>query len=205
MDFSFEKTNSAYMLFYERIEAKEEDAGGVAGRSPETCAAAATEKMDLDVKLEKVEVGGAGESTEKDTSEDQIMTEEGEKRVGESSQSSTEKPDKECDIVDKEGVVDAAEVDKAQESNNELKVGETTVRKDETVSEEVHVEAQKELPEVAEKKQKLDLDVRQTQEKEQEIERSSSSGICKELEDWIWQDNKNFLQDVNIFEHTYFK
>lgn len=195
------------MLFYERIEAKEEDAGGVTGRSPETCAAAAaaTEKMDLDVKLEKFEVVGAGETTEKDTSEDQIMTEEGEKRVGESSQSSTEKPDKECDIVDKEGVVDAAEVYKAQESNNELKVGETTVKKDETVSEEVHGEAQKELPEVAEKKQKLDLDVKQTQEKEQEIERSSSSGICKELEDWIWQDNKNFLQDVNIFEHTYFK
>lgn len=28
--------------------------------------------------------------------------------------------------------------------------------------------------------------------------------LSKELEDWIWQDNKHFLQDRNIFEHTYF-
>ncbi|XP_055381002.1 ubiquitin carboxyl-terminal hydrolase puf [Condylostylus longicornis] len=28
--------------------------------------------------------------------------------------------------------------------------------------------------------------------------------LSKELEDWIWQDNKQFLQDKNIFEHTYF-
>lgn len=29
--------------------------------------------------------------------------------------------------------------------------------------------------------------------------------FSKELEDWIWQDNRQFLQDRNIFEHTYFK
>jgi len=29
--------------------------------------------------------------------------------------------------------------------------------------------------------------------------------LNKELEDWIWQDNRQFLQDRNIFEHTYFK
>ena len=28
--------------------------------------------------------------------------------------------------------------------------------------------------------------------------------LNKELEDWIWQDNTHFLQDKNIFEHTYF-
>ncbi|XP_034942559.1 ubiquitin carboxyl-terminal hydrolase puf [Chelonus insularis] len=28
--------------------------------------------------------------------------------------------------------------------------------------------------------------------------------LNKELEDWIWQDNMHFLQDKNIFEHTYF-
>lgn len=27
--------------------------------------------------------------------------------------------------------------------------------------------------------------------------------LSKELEEWIWQDNRNFLQDKNIFEHTY--
>lgn len=37
---------------------------------------------------------------------------------------------------------------------------------------------------------------------------SSSPKKCllsKSLEEWIWQDNRNFLQDRNIFEHTYFK
>lgn len=29
--------------------------------------------------------------------------------------------------------------------------------------------------------------------------------LNKSLEEWIWQDNRNFLQDRNIFEHTYFK
>lgn len=29
--------------------------------------------------------------------------------------------------------------------------------------------------------------------------------LSKSLEEWIWQDNRNFLQDRNIFEHTYFK
>uniref|UniRef100_A0A1B0CAV9 ubiquitinyl hydrolase 1 n=2 Tax=Lutzomyia longipalpis TaxID=7200 RepID=A0A1B0CAV9_LUTLO len=33
---------------------------------------------------------------------------------------------------------------------------------------------------------------------------SRKSLLSKELEDWIWQDNKHFLQDRNIFEHTYF-
>lgn len=32
-----------------------------------------------------------------------------------------------------------------------------------------------------------------------------TSLLCKDLEEWIWQDNRHFLQDRNIFEHTYFK
>lgn len=31
------------------------------------------------------------------------------------------------------------------------------------------------------------------------------SVMNKELEEWIWEDNRYFLQDRNIFEHTYFK
>lgn len=32
-----------------------------------------------------------------------------------------------------------------------------------------------------------------------------TSLLSKELEEWIWQDNRHFLQDRNIFEHTYFR
>lgn len=34
---------------------------------------------------------------------------------------------------------------------------------------------------------------------------NQSFELSKELEDWIWQDNMHFIQDKNIFEHTYFK
>lgn len=33
---------------------------------------------------------------------------------------------------------------------------------------------------------------------------STTFELNKELEDWIWQDNMHFIQDKNIFEHTYF-
>lgn len=29
--------------------------------------------------------------------------------------------------------------------------------------------------------------------------------LSQDLEQWIWQDNVNFIQDNNIFDHTYFK
>lgn len=47
---------------------------------------------------------------------------------------------------------------------------------------------------------------------DEELPRSSSSSklkrkslLNKDLEDWIWQDNRHYLEDRNIFEHTYFK
>ena len=32
-----------------------------------------------------------------------------------------------------------------------------------------------------------------------------SISLNESLEQWIWEDNINFLQDRNIFQHTYFK
>ena len=29
--------------------------------------------------------------------------------------------------------------------------------------------------------------------------------LSKDLEEWIWQDNVNFIQDNNVFDHAYFK
>lgn len=37
------------------------------------------------------------------------------------------------------------------------------------------------------------------------ISQTAKSLLNKELEEWIWEDNRYFLQDRNIFEHTYFK
>uniref|UniRef100_A0A1A9ZZN0 ubiquitinyl hydrolase 1 n=1 Tax=Glossina pallidipes TaxID=7398 RepID=A0A1A9ZZN0_GLOPL len=40
--------------------------------------------------------------------------------------------------------------------------------------------------------------------KELKIDHLLRPQLNKELEEWIWQDNRQFLQDRNIFEHTYF-
>lgn len=32
----------------------------------------------------------------------------------------------------------------------------------------------------------------------------SNIGLSQALEEWIWEDNMNFIQDNNIFDHTYF-
>lgn len=46
----------------------------------------------------------------------------------------------------------------------------------------------------------------QPQQQVQQLQQPHSPQLVlnKELEDWIWQDNTHFLQDKNIFEHTYF-
>ena len=36
-------------------------------------------------------------------------------------------------------------------------------------------------------------------------EEKGTFDLSQALEEWIWQDNKNFIQDNNIFDHTYFK
>lgn len=41
--------------------------------------------------------------------------------------------------------------------------------------------------------------------KEKKIVRKKVSLLSKDLEEWIWQDNRHYLEDRNIFEHTYFK
>lgn len=195
------------MLFYERIEAKEE----TAQEATVPAAACVSEKKDENMELDVTEVETkkgtdcepketVSEVTTEVASEDQIMTAvKMDKEVEGEKSSTTEKPDNECDIDDK--VVDAVSEGENKSKNNEVEVKEVVVKKDEKREAEKD-EKLEEKPEVAEKKQKLDPEV---ENEGQEIERSSSSGICKELEDWIWQDNKNFLQDVNIFEHTYFK
>ncbi|XP_046627893.1 ubiquitin carboxyl-terminal hydrolase 34 [Neodiprion virginianus] len=48
------------------------------------------------------------------------------------------------------------------------------------------------------------MDTPQSLQSLQQINNLPPLELNKELEDWIWQDNMHFLQDKNIFEHTYF-
>ena len=33
---------------------------------------------------------------------------------------------------------------------------------------------------------------------------SIAVSLSPDLEEWIWRDNRNFIQDNNIFDHNYF-
>lgn len=47
------------------------------------------------------------------------------------------------------------------------------------------------------------LSIKENQQKNDKSKQKTL--LSKELEDWIWQDNRHYLEDRNIFEHTYFK
>lgn len=188
LDFSFEKTNSAYMLFYERVEPQQKTK---CGKNPSARETSTTESMEVGKEESELRQGREEKEEVTNNRDDNTMTEVvmNEETVGD--KSTTEKPEQECDIDDKVVkvvVVDDDQQEELMESNNELEAKDVTGKEDN--------DEEADGPEVVEKKPKLE---------DKEMERSLSSGICKELEDWIWQDNKNFLQDVNIFEHTYFK
>lgn len=180
MDFSFEKTNSAYMLFYERRlpdHLKEKHAHLLA--SPTNTAQTTTDLKQL------------GDTTKAEALENNAS--ELQKQI-------SSKMDE--DVID--GV--------ANNCDNEKTKIETADGK-ENPERKVEQGEQKELEMKA-------SDKGNTAKAEQETETPSTSAgtsICKnienrwrpqlskELEDWIWQDNRQFLQDRNIFEHTYFK
>ena len=49
------------------------------------------------------------------------------------------------------------------------------------------------------------LVLKDSQQKLSNDKNKRKSLLSKDLEDWIWQDNRHYLEDRNIFEHTYFK
>jgi hypothetical protein len=49
------------------------------------------------------------------------------------------------------------------------------------------------------------LVLKENQQKLSSDKNKRKSLLSKDLEDWIWQDNRHYLEDRNIFEHTYFK
>lgn len=151
MDFSFEKTNSAYMLFYER-------------RLPENLRQRMTGEVNVkgadinDTKL--VENLKVDESCNTSFNEAKLSME-------------TEKSSDENDISEtKSDKIGDSKEPKASTSAAAAIVTAITSRVD-----------------------------RQTSS----TNSRTVPQLNKELEDWIWQDNRQFLQDRNIFEHTYFK
>ncbi|XP_030376197.1 ubiquitin carboxyl-terminal hydrolase puf [Scaptodrosophila lebanonensis] len=148
LDFSFEKTNSAYMLFYER-------------RLPEHLQRRHSELLVT--------------PTPSPTNEDKLEADETTKV--EVSTSSNKMVDNESALPVKE------EEATANCDNSKPKANSGSGGNDQ------HASTSKCAIAEAKSAYKLQL---------------LRPLLNKELEDWIWQDNRQFLQDRNIFEHTYF-
>lgn len=154
LDFSFEKTNSAYMLFYERRlpeHLKEKHAHLLASPTPSKSPQKSTTNDSTEKEIERTV---KPQECDEAPTKMEVVTDDLEKSNCDSN-SKTEEQEKETETPSTStGTTTASS---ASMSNNKLS------------------------------------------------EHFARPQLCKELEDWIWQDNRQFLQDRNIFEHTYFK
>ncbi|XP_075147597.1 ubiquitinyl hydrolase 1 puf [Haematobia irritans] len=159
LDFSFEKTNSAYMLFYERRlpeHLKEKHAHLLASPS----------LIESPVKIMS-EIQTVGEKNENSSSEIKESKNE----------------------PNKMEVVTTEDLDKMKCDN------ESDKRDDQ------EKEIETEIPSTSMGSSSGQMMPATNKIAEHNFTRPQ---LSKELEDWIWQDNRQFLQDRNIFEHTYF-
>ncbi|XP_073817891.1 ubiquitinyl hydrolase 1 puf [Musca autumnalis] len=178
LDFSFEKTNSAYMLFYERRlpeHLKEKHAHLLA--SP-PIATILKEKIQNrgDESVTEKESGVPIKEKDKDGSSSQMEVEIDDGTSKDKCDSSSKKSEKA-----KENEKPNTEIEKPSTSTGTISSSSSTssaVAVSPTTSSSMSNKAN-----------------------EHHFIRPQ---LSKELEDWIWQDNRQFLQDRNIFEHTYF-
>lgn len=186
LDFSFEKTNSAYMLFYERRSSSKATDKNNASESSSTedyakdaqqpstsctestCDAQSLHPCCLSRSNRTNEPPPAASSPTKD---DTTIETDPEIELLKSNLDTQTKTRNSCDIVIKE-----------RTAADDM---------DQTLADAVAVNSQKEAINAA--------------AAFKPSTQFAFARLNKELEDWIWQDNRHFLQDRNIFEHTYFK
>lgn len=194
LDFSFEKTNSAYMLFYERCLPehikKQQNAQSESIISKRGISINHDEKKNVDsmakenaVKLNKKE-------------ENDKITNAKEK------QKNTKKSDEEKSKDDDNATKWEKKTITNQNSKNEMQ---------KTSFDDIEMNCHNDfisIPSTSTAGGLLATNQRMKNSEDvvsSELIAYSRPKLSKELEDWIWQDNRQFLQDRNIFEHTYFK
>lgn len=190
LDFSFEKTNSAYMLFYER-------------RTP----VSSTEKI----------VSDASSEDNTDAQPSTSCTESAGDELSRQSGCASQLSERETKLPPSEdlGVIAQATTPEATATNETDPESELTKSNLETETKtrnscDIVSKDRTSLDDVARtiadattvNSQKVAINAASAFNSPQPV---AISRLSKELEDWIWQDNRHFLQDRNIFEHTYFK
>lgn len=175
LDFSFEKTNSAYMLFYERCLDQKDDEHQT-NRSAETKPVADDQVPSCSTTEEPPVSATVSVATS-------IAVEDGSKGIT-------------ADAVSTKPLSISNEQPET-ESNSDLAIGQNTCDIEVNKSDSNCNSIGNAVPTTStdEKSQKL-VPFRTT---------TPENVLSKELEEWIWEDNRFFLKDRNIFEHTYFR
>lgn len=197
LDFSFEKTNSAYMLFYERISShqSQNETHSDQGSSDEnikiiddSCeqASCSTTTIPLPPPPPPPPATAPASTNKMDdfnrtneTFENSVIASSIEKTIDEPIV--TDPP---TDSMNEELAVEHNKCDietKSSSDCNENANDKTTDANNKTVA------------------------IASTSSTKKTTTTTSRHLLNKELEEWIWEDNRFFLQDRNIFEHTYFK
>lgn len=182
LDFSFEKTNSAYMLFYERcVDNKEDDQPGNHSAETKPATTDAYEQMPScsTAQLENKTLSINSASPIKQLSD-----------VREPSPEVDE--NKNSMICESDGDAMRSPTQNAEQSENSDVIAESKCDIDDKSDEQCNNNG----PPSMDDKSKKGIVLRSVVEQ---------NVLSKELEEWIWEDNRYFLQDRNIFEHTYFR
>ena len=205
LDFSFEKTNSAYMLFYEWRSSK----GGNEQRdqcdSPTSLSSEnqqpscskniqtmrhAKKEVKIKISHEATTSSAAAAAAVREDKNAMTTTDNNKQTTPEtessniinSNLSDANVTESECDIESKSSTT-TAEVAPTTDSTDKLAIATSST----TPAAAVQI-----LEDCVVKKKTVGRSKRK-------------SLLNKELEEWIWQDNRHYLEDRNIFEHTYFK
>lgn len=178
LDFSFEKTNSAYMLFYERVPSQQSHNEAYSDQgSYDEC-------NRIDDLYEQASCSTTTSSTTatpmNKTNDFNRMNETFENTAIASSKEKSDEPqatEASTDSMNEELAVEHDKCDIDTKSGSDC--NENTEKPTDVSKATALVQASRKSP--------------------------SKNLLNKELEEWIWEDNRYFLQDRNIFEHTYFK
>ncbi|XP_037912392.1 ubiquitin carboxyl-terminal hydrolase puf isoform X3 [Hermetia illucens] len=222
LDFSFEKTNSAYMLFYERrVQRNDTNENAVAGGSKpayqsicnkvESSPAQEVGKLQLeDSSVAAVSTAESKASTSASANH-AVVVQKLQQQINSSTtiqnetDSSSSSSPVNSNLVGFNNANKICDID--VKSNNAMKTTSASPSSSSSCSSASnvisHTSQQQPSPSVA----------TSPPSSKAPGTGSTSSGssiaeyktlLSKELEEWIWQDNQHFLQDKNIFEHTYF-
>lgn len=185
LDFSFEKTNSAYMLFYERrlpehLQRRHSELLATPTPSPTN-----EEKPDTEepVKIEGVSNMTVDEiSTVEEPAKNEVQVAQKDKQKQNEQENIVKEKEENSEELEKTANCDNVKSNSNNNNNNKNQKAQHTS----TSKAGGGIIAENENGGASKLQQFRPL-------------------LSKELEDWIWQDNRQFLQDRNIFEHTYFK